>query len=157
MLAVSTAARLASRGARRAVVVAGQRQAAVQAVRRTSVRGIQSVAQTDRVCGGSSVCRSRVMNLFFLAKGYHHPSALFNWYQEGSRTISPHFLFSIAPLSPRQVCRYQSWWCCARRTRRTSSQLELLVSSGALPSRSPWSWTTAQRHHGSRGCHSELH
>ncbi|PPQ96704.1 hypothetical protein CVT26_010256 [Gymnopilus dilepis] len=48
MLAVSTAARLASRGARRAVVVAGQRQAAVQAVRRTSVRGIQSVAQTDR-------------------------------------------------------------------------------------------------------------
>lgn len=49
MLAVTTAARLASKGARRAVVVAGQRQAAVQVVRRTQVRGIQSVAQTDRV------------------------------------------------------------------------------------------------------------
>ncbi|KAF8908189.1 acetylglutamate kinase ARG6 [Gymnopilus junonius] len=48
MLAVSTAARLASKGARRAVVVAGQRHAAVQVVRRTSVRGIQSIAQTDR-------------------------------------------------------------------------------------------------------------
>ncbi|KDR70158.1 hypothetical protein GALMADRAFT_127797 [Galerina marginata CBS 339.88] len=48
MLAVSAAARLASKGARRAVVVAGQRQTAVQAVRRTCVRGIQSVAQTDR-------------------------------------------------------------------------------------------------------------
>ncbi|KAH9476119.1 Protein ARG5,6, mitochondrial [Psilocybe cubensis] len=48
MLAVSTAARLASNGARRAVVVAGQRQAAVQAVRRTQARSIQSVAQTDR-------------------------------------------------------------------------------------------------------------
>jgi hypothetical protein len=49
MLAVSTTARLAARGVRRAVVVAGQRQAAVHAVRRNSVRGIQSVAQTDRV------------------------------------------------------------------------------------------------------------
>lgn len=50
MLAVSTAARLATRGARRAVVVAGQRQAAVHVVRRTSgVRSFQSVAQTDRV------------------------------------------------------------------------------------------------------------
>ncbi|KAF8184832.1 acetylglutamate kinase ARG6 [Pholiota molesta] len=48
MLAVSTAARLTTNGARRAVVVAGQRQAAVQAVRRTQVRQIQSVAQTDR-------------------------------------------------------------------------------------------------------------
>ncbi|PPQ65417.1 hypothetical protein CVT24_011498 [Panaeolus cyanescens] len=48
MLAVSTASRLAANGAKRAVVVAGQRQAAVQAVRRTSVRYIQSVAQTDR-------------------------------------------------------------------------------------------------------------
>ncbi|KAF4610119.1 hypothetical protein D9613_010482 [Agrocybe pediades] len=48
MLAVTTAARLASKGARRAVVVAGQRQAAVQVVRRTCARGIQSVAQTDR-------------------------------------------------------------------------------------------------------------
>ncbi|KAF9476243.1 acetylglutamate kinase [Pholiota conissans] len=48
MLAVSTARRLATNGARRAVVVAGQRQAAVQVVRRTQVRQIQSVAQTDR-------------------------------------------------------------------------------------------------------------
>ncbi|TFK34692.1 acetylglutamate kinase ARG6 [Crucibulum laeve] len=48
MLAVSTASRLLSRGARRAIVVAGQRQTAVQAIRRTSIRGIQSVAQTDR-------------------------------------------------------------------------------------------------------------
>ncbi|KIM43485.1 hypothetical protein M413DRAFT_25849 [Hebeloma cylindrosporum] len=49
MLAVSTAARLATKGARRAVVVAGQRQAAVHAVRRnSSVRSFQSVAQTDR-------------------------------------------------------------------------------------------------------------
>ncbi|KAF8154775.1 bifunctional acetylglutamate kinase/N-acetyl-gamma-glutamyl-phosphate reductase [Crassisporium funariophilum] len=48
MLAVSAVSRLALRGSRRVVVVAGQRQAGVQAVRRTSVRGIQSVAQTDR-------------------------------------------------------------------------------------------------------------
>ncbi|KAF9531410.1 hypothetical protein CPB83DRAFT_848984 [Crepidotus variabilis] len=47
MLAVS---RLATRGARRAVVVAGQRQSGVQVVRRTvpQARGLQSVAQTDR-------------------------------------------------------------------------------------------------------------
>jgi len=50
MLAVSTAARLTVKGATRAVVVAGQRQATVQTVRRAGVRGIQSVAQTDRVC-----------------------------------------------------------------------------------------------------------
>ncbi|PPQ80123.1 hypothetical protein CVT25_001422 [Psilocybe cyanescens] len=48
MLAVSTAARLATNGARRAVVVAGQRQAAIQVIRRTQTRSIQSVAQTDR-------------------------------------------------------------------------------------------------------------
>ncbi|KAF8880676.1 acetylglutamate kinase ARG6 [Infundibulicybe gibba] len=51
MLAVSAVSRLSLCGARRAVVVAGQRQAAVQAVRRRdniSVRGIQSIAQTDR-------------------------------------------------------------------------------------------------------------
>jgi N-acetyl-gamma-glutamyl-phosphate reductase / acetylglutamate kinase len=47
MLPVSTASRVVS-GARRAVVVAGQRRT-VQAIYRTSVRGIQSIAQTDRV------------------------------------------------------------------------------------------------------------
>ncbi len=35
---------------RRVVTLAGRRQAAVQTIRRTAVRGIQSVAQTDRVC-----------------------------------------------------------------------------------------------------------
>ncbi|KIJ95910.1 hypothetical protein K443DRAFT_682682 [Laccaria amethystina LaAM-08-1] len=51
MLAARTATCLTARGATRAIVVAGQRQGPVQAVRRrdkTSVRGIQSVAQTDR-------------------------------------------------------------------------------------------------------------
>ncbi|KAG5653819.1 hypothetical protein H0H81_010287 [Sphagnurus paluster] len=51
MLAVATASRLSVNAARRAVVVGGQRQAALSAVRRrdnVSVRGIQSVAQTDR-------------------------------------------------------------------------------------------------------------
>ena len=54
MLAVRTATRLTAIGAKRAFVVAGQRQGAVQAVRqrdKTSVRGIQSAAQTDRVRG----------------------------------------------------------------------------------------------------------
>ncbi|GLB41236.1 putative acetylglutamate kinase [Lyophyllum shimeji] len=51
MLAVATASRLSVRVARRAVVVGGQRQAAVSAVRRrdnVSIRSFQSVAQTDR-------------------------------------------------------------------------------------------------------------
>lgn len=49
MLTVSTASRLVVSGARRTVVVAGQCHA-VQVIRRTSaVRGIQSIAQTDRV------------------------------------------------------------------------------------------------------------
>ncbi|KAG5640951.1 hypothetical protein DXG03_006540 [Asterophora parasitica] len=51
MLALATASRLSARAVRRAVVVGGQRQAALSAVRRrdnASVRGIQSVAQTDR-------------------------------------------------------------------------------------------------------------
>ncbi|KAF8066943.1 acetylglutamate kinase ARG6 [Lyophyllum atratum] len=51
MLAVAAASRLSVRVARRAVVVGGQRQAAISAVRRrdnVSIRGIQSVAQTDR-------------------------------------------------------------------------------------------------------------
>jgi hypothetical protein len=54
MLAVGSVSRLFVRVARRAVVVEGQRQAAIQAVRRrdnVSIRGIQSVAQTDRVRG----------------------------------------------------------------------------------------------------------
>ncbi|KAF8811201.1 acetylglutamate kinase ARG6 [Phlegmacium glaucopus] len=46
MLPVSS--RLAVSGARRAVVVAGQRRGSVQVIRRTCVRGIQSIAQTDR-------------------------------------------------------------------------------------------------------------
>ena len=50
MLTVSAASRLAVSGAKRAVVVAGQRRA-VQVIRRTCVRGIQSMAQTDRVGG----------------------------------------------------------------------------------------------------------
>lgn len=44
--------RLTNQGVRRAVLVAGQRRTAVQAVRRrepASTRGLQSVAQTDRV------------------------------------------------------------------------------------------------------------
>lgn len=52
MLAVARTSRLSLTVARRAVVVGGQRQAAIQAVRRrvnVSVRGIQSIAQTDRV------------------------------------------------------------------------------------------------------------
>jgi hypothetical protein len=49
MLTVITASRLVVSSARRAVVVAGQRHA-VQVIRRTcAVRGIQSIAQTDRV------------------------------------------------------------------------------------------------------------
>jgi len=47
MLSVSS--RLVVSGAGRAVVVAGQRRGTVQVIRRTSVRGIQSIAQTDRV------------------------------------------------------------------------------------------------------------
>lgn len=43
------ASRLSVRVARRAVIVGGQRQAAVSAVRRRDIRGLQSVAQTDRV------------------------------------------------------------------------------------------------------------
>ena len=49
MLAVSTASRLVVTSARRAVVVSSQRQGVVQVIRRTSVRGFQSIAQTDRV------------------------------------------------------------------------------------------------------------
>lgn len=48
----SQLARLSVHGARRAVLVAGQRRAVVQAVKRSSpalTRGLQSVAQTDRV------------------------------------------------------------------------------------------------------------
>ncbi|RDB30072.1 Protein ARG5,6, mitochondrial [Hypsizygus marmoreus] len=51
MLAVANASRLSVRVANRAVIVGGQRQAGIQAVRRrdnVSVRGIKSVAQTDR-------------------------------------------------------------------------------------------------------------
>ena len=44
------ASRLVVQGGRRAVTLAGRRQAAVQTIRRTAARGIQSVAQTDRVC-----------------------------------------------------------------------------------------------------------
>ena len=50
MLAIS---RLSVRVARRAVTVGGQRQAALQAVRKRdniSTRGLSSIAQTDRVC-----------------------------------------------------------------------------------------------------------
>ena len=52
MLAASRVSTLTSQVAKRAVRVAGQRQAALTAVRRrenVSVRSIQSVAQTDRV------------------------------------------------------------------------------------------------------------
>jgi N-acetyl-gamma-glutamyl-phosphate reductase/acetylglutamate kinase len=52
MLAASRVSALTSHVARQAVQVAGQRQAALVAVRRrgnVSVRSIQSVAQTDRV------------------------------------------------------------------------------------------------------------
>ncbi|KAG6811973.1 hypothetical protein H0H92_005007 [Tricholoma furcatifolium] len=45
---LTTASRLSFKVARRAVIVGGQRHAAVSAVRRRETRGIQSVAQTDR-------------------------------------------------------------------------------------------------------------
>ncbi|PBL03841.1 bifunctional acetylglutamate kinase/N-acetyl-gamma-glutamyl-phosphate reductase [Armillaria gallica] len=48
MLATASTLKLSSRVARRALVVGGQRQGAIQAVRRVPARGIQSVAQTDR-------------------------------------------------------------------------------------------------------------
>lgn len=65
MLATS---RLSVRVAQRAVVVAGQRQAAVTAIR--SRRSIQSVAQTDRVDFPSQLFFSAV----FLIKplGHHY-------------------------------------------------------------------------------------
>jgi hypothetical protein len=53
MLAASRVSVLTSQVAKQAVRVAGQRKAALTAVRRrgnVSVRSIQSVAQTDRVC-----------------------------------------------------------------------------------------------------------
>ncbi|KAG6908293.1 hypothetical protein DXG01_005394 [Tephrocybe rancida] len=48
MLSATTTSRLSVRVARQAVVVGGQRRAAVSAVRRRDIRGIQSIAQTDR-------------------------------------------------------------------------------------------------------------
>jgi N-acetyl-gamma-glutamyl-phosphate reductase/acetylglutamate kinase len=53
MLAAARVSTLTSQVAKRVVRVAGQRQAALSAVRRrenVSTRSIQSVAQTDRVC-----------------------------------------------------------------------------------------------------------
>jgi len=84
MLAVRTATRFNARGATRAVVVAGQRQGAVQAVRRrdnTSVRGIQSVAQTDRVRWFLHKSTEIQLNISFL--GYHYPFTILYWYQAG--------------------------------------------------------------------------
>ena len=53
MLAAARVVKGAARVPQRALVVAGQRQAAVRTVRRMQPvlqRGIQSIAQTDRVC-----------------------------------------------------------------------------------------------------------
>ncbi len=76
MLAVSTAARLSAKGVRRAVIVSGRRQGAVHAVR-TQVRGIQSVAQTDRVYAFRyNLCNGLLTGLL----GHNHPFALFNWH-----------------------------------------------------------------------------
>ena len=84
MLAASTASRLVVSGARRAVVVAGQCHP-VQVIRRTStVRGIQSIAQTDRVQGKFLFHRLENFHLFFLFwLGYHYPFTVFNRDQEG--------------------------------------------------------------------------
>lgn len=65
MLTASTASRLVVSGARRAVVVAGQCRA-VQVIRRTSaVRGIQSIAQTDRVRNNFYFIRLTFSHFFF--------------------------------------------------------------------------------------------
>lgn len=66
--------------ARRAVVVAGQRQAAIQAVRRrdnVSVRGIQSIAQTDRV---TIPLHAEIPVLKGLIPiGYYHTATVLDW------------------------------------------------------------------------------
>ena len=62
MLAATTS-RLTVRAARRAAIVGIQRQAAVQAIKKrdnVSIRGIQSVAQTDRVCSNPFLTRLAV-------------------------------------------------------------------------------------------------
>ena len=76
MLTVSTASRLVVNGARRTVVVAGQCHA-VQVIRRTSaVRGIQSIAQTDRV-GALLFQRLTFSSFFSFWLGYHYPFVVF--------------------------------------------------------------------------------
>lgn len=78
MLAAVTASKLSVRVAQRAVVVAGRRQAAVQAVRRREVRGVQTVAQTDRVSVNISY---NGVHLAELLTGYYNSPTLLIGFQ----------------------------------------------------------------------------
>lgn len=94
MLTVSTASRLAVSGARRTVVVAAQTHP-VQVVRRTSaVRGIQSIAQTDRV--GHFLHQPLKIFTFFFWLGYHYPFIVFHRDQARGRTPSSDFFIGFA-------------------------------------------------------------
>lgn len=77
-----TASRLVVSGARRAVVLAGQRQGAVQIIRRTSVRGIQSIAQTDRASSFILFQSFNFLNRWII--GYHYSFIVFYWDQTRS-------------------------------------------------------------------------
>jgi hypothetical protein len=103
MLSVS-ASRLVVNGARRAVVVAGQRRGAVEVVRRTSVRGIQSIAQTDRV----SIPTFCVLTFYHFTYwiGYHYPFIVLYWYQARGRTSSSDLLVLFAPFPTCEICSY---------------------------------------------------
>ena len=84
MLSASIASRLVVSGARRAVVVGGQCRA-VQVIRRTStVRGFQSIAQTDRVRHLLLFQRITSFHLFSLWVGYHYPFIVF--YRDQTRS-----------------------------------------------------------------------
>ena len=74
------ASRLAIKGARRAVVVAGERQAGISVVRQAvPARGLQSVAQTDRVSLNFRFIYSTLELSLFRHTGHYHSSSLFYW------------------------------------------------------------------------------